>query len=70
MNQKSKNKLCDEIVEYARLSLLIFLQLKSQITKDQLINKLDNSLLDENASEKLKKIIENEEILITEKKRR
>jgi len=49
--------LCETVMQYARVSLLVFFQLKETLEKEQLINKLDNSLLDANSCNKLKKFI-------------
>ena len=47
-------KLAEKTLEYARVSLLVFLQLKQLIDKEKFISKIDNSLLDEGAHSKLK----------------
>jgi hypothetical protein len=39
--------LCERVMEYARLSLLVFLQLGQTLDKETLISRLDRSLLDE-----------------------
>ena len=44
-------------MEYARLSLVIFFQLKQLMDKERLLNKLDNSLLDGNAQAKLRETV-------------
>lgn len=62
--QQSANKLCKTILEYARVSLLVFFQLKETMEKENFINKLDNSLLDEKAEQKTKELI-CEDIIIT-----
>ena len=51
-------KIAKKILEYARLSLLIFFQLKPLADKEKLISRIDNSLLDEQANSKLKKLID------------
>jgi hypothetical protein len=61
--QQSAQELCKEIMEYARVSLLIFFQLKDA-EKDKVINRLDNSLLDENALQKVKGLAR-KDIMIT-----
>lgn len=61
--QQSAQKLCKEIMEYARVSLLILFQLKDA-EKDKVINRLDNSLLDENALQKAKELAR-KDIIIT-----
>lgn len=55
--QQSTAKLCETILNYARVSLLVFYQSRSKLEKDHLINKLDNSLLDETAQTKLKDLL-------------
>lgn len=55
--RKKLPKLCESVMQYARISLLVFLQLKNTLEKEQIINKLDNSLLDRGAHEKLRKTI-------------
>jgi len=52
------NKLANQIFEYARISLLMFLQLKQSISKESLIGKIDRSLLDDETHDKLKDLIE------------
>ena len=54
---KDAAQLTEKILNYARISLLIFLQVKSLIDKDNLISKIDNSLLDANAHSKLKELV-------------
>jgi len=55
--RKKLPKLCESVMQYARISLLVFLQLKNTLEKNQIINKLDNSLLDRDAYDKLSKTI-------------
>ena len=62
--QATAGKLCEHILEYARVSLLVFFQLKDTTDKDKFINKLDNSLLDEKALAKLKELF-GKEIIVT-----
>jgi hypothetical protein len=62
--QKSAPALCETILEYARVSLLVFFQLKDTAGKEELINKLDNSLLEEKALQKTKELI-GKDIIIT-----
>lgn len=50
-------KLARKILEYARVSLLVFLQIKNFIDKTELISEIDNSLLHEEARSKLEKFI-------------
>ena len=45
------------VLDYARLSLLAFIQFIGQVEKEGLINKLENSMLEENALAALKKLI-------------
>lgn len=61
---KLDNKLTDfsknythEIVNYARICLLVALQLKGTMNKDNLIKKIDHSLLDKTEYDELNKII-------------
>jgi hypothetical protein len=49
--------LCETVMQYARVSLLVFFQLKDTLKKERLINKLDNSLLDTGSCNKLKEFI-------------
>lgn len=49
-------KLTENIIEYARLSIVIQLLLKSKYDKEKLLSLTDNSLLSEDASEKLEKL--------------
>ena len=46
------------IMEYARISLCALLQVSENYTKDSIIKKIDNALLDENAQTKIKTILE------------
>lgn len=62
--RKSIKKLCTTVLEYCRVSLLIFIQIMSKVEKEKLINKLDNSLLDEKSLFRLKKLL-SEDILIS-----
>ena len=61
--QVSAGKLCEEVLNYARVALLVFFQVRNKTDKENLINKLDNALLDEGAQTKLKDVLK--EILIT-----
>jgi len=54
---KGAAELAEKVLEYARVSLLVFLQLKPLIDKEKFINRIDNALLDENACSKLEKLI-------------
>lgn len=50
-------KIAEKILEYARVSLLIFFQLKHLVDKNRLIGKIENSILEERANLKLRKLI-------------
>lgn len=54
---KGAAELAEKVLEYARVSLLVFLQLKPLIDKERFINRIDNALLDENAYSKLGKLV-------------
>lgn len=54
---KDAPQLAEKILDYARISLLIFLQLKGSMDKSSLISKIDNSLLDANAHLKLEELV-------------
>ena len=54
---KSTTELAEKVLEYARVSLLLFLQLKPTVDKENFISKIDNALLDENAYSKVKKLV-------------
>lgn len=56
--QKELMKLAEKVIDYARISIVMFLQIQEAIEKEKFIRILNNSLLDDNAREKLKKIIE------------
>jgi hypothetical protein len=55
---KDAPKLGETVLDYARLSMIIFIQLIYDYNKEDLINKIDNSLLDASAFDKLKEIID------------
>ena len=55
--QQALPKVSETVMEYARLSLVIFFQLKQLMDKERLLNKLDNSLLDGNAQAKLRETV-------------
>lgn len=59
----SAQKLCDAIMNYARISLVLLLQLQSKVDKEGFISKLDNSLMDEKALSRLRQFLE-KDILI------
>lgn len=52
---KDGNDLCQKVLEYARLSVVVFLQLKEKVEKDEFINKLDRALLDTKSLERVEK---------------
>jgi hypothetical protein len=54
---KDASKLGEKIIDYARLSIIVFIQLTSDYSKEELINKIDRSLLDEHVFNSLKDII-------------
>lgn len=55
--RKNLPRIAEKTLEYARVSILIFLQLKPLIDKEKFIAKIDNSILDEEAYSKLKKLV-------------
>ena len=55
--RKNAAKIAEKTLEYARASLLIFFQLKHLIDKEKLIGRIDNSILEERAYSKLKKLL-------------
>jgi hypothetical protein len=55
--QKSATQLCETIMDYARISLVVFLQIQDTTEKKALIGKLDNALLDENALAKVRELL-------------
>lgn len=55
--QQSLPKVSETVMEYARISLVIFFQLKQSMNKERLLNKLDNSLLDGGALVKLRETV-------------
>jgi len=54
---KGAGELAPRILDYARKSLLIFLQMQPTIDKEALISKMDNALLDPNALAKVGKLL-------------
>ncbi len=56
-NHKDVAQLAEKSLNYARISLLIFLQLKNSTDKDKFISRIDNSLLDMNARSKLEEFV-------------
>ena len=55
---RNADSLCRKILEYARLSVVIFLQLKNKVEKDEFIGKLDRSLLETKSIDGIKKTLE------------
>jgi len=51
---KQVSALAQKVLNYVRFSIVLFLQLKNTYEKDKLLNLLDNSLLSDEASKKLK----------------
>ena len=47
--------LCRKVLEYARLSTVIFLQLKGIVEKDEFLSKLDRALLEPKSLERIEK---------------
>lgn len=56
--RRSAVQLCETVMEYARISLVVLLQLQEVMDKEALISKLDNSLLDDNAQQKIQHALE------------
>lgn len=54
---KFSNNHAHEIVNYARICLLVSMQLKDKINKNELIKKIDHALVDQNSNSELKKLI-------------
>jgi hypothetical protein len=55
--RREASKFADKIMEYLRVSLLIFLELKEKIEKENFLNTIDNSLLHQDAQVKLESLI-------------
>lgn len=55
--RQNSTKLCETVLEYSRISLLVFFQLRAELPKETIISKLDNSLLDENAVSKIRDLL-------------
>jgi hypothetical protein len=51
------SKLTEKVLEYVRLSIVLFLQLKSKYGKDKFLSLIDNSLLSKEAFDKIKGIL-------------
>jgi hypothetical protein len=56
-HREKATEIVDNVLEYARLSILLFLQLKKKHKKKKFIELIDRALLDPKASEKLSGII-------------
>lgn len=56
--QAEAAELASSIIEYSRLSIVIQLQLKGITEKDKFLNLVDNSLLNQNASDKLDALLQ------------
>jgi len=50
-------KLVDKVMEYLRLSILMFMELKEKVEKESFLNTIDNSLLHHEAQAKLQSLI-------------
>lgn len=61
---QSANELCKIIIDYARISILNFIQLQEKFNKENLINKLDDSVLDEKVLSDFKDLL-NYDVMIT-----
>jgi hypothetical protein len=59
--QASAPALCERILDYARLSLVAFLQMRAsqgdQFEKEKLLSRIDNSLLDDTARRRLREAV-------------
>jgi len=51
-------KLCKSVLNYARFGVVIFLQLRQVVAKDELIGRLDNALLEPKALERLRELVQ------------
>jgi len=56
--QKDLMRLVEKVIDYARISIVMFLLIQESIEKDKFISMLNNSLLDDKAKQKLKELIE------------
>jgi hypothetical protein len=54
---KDSAELCQRILEYARISVIIFLQLHGKFEKDEFINKLDRALLEPKSLDRVRNLI-------------
>ncbi|MFC2173169.1 hypothetical protein ACFLU6_11135 [Acidobacteriota bacterium] len=52
-------ELCDVVLEYARVSVAAFVQLSPYVEKDDMLGKIDHSLLESNAEKKLANLVAN-----------
>ena len=57
VEHESAVRLLERVLDYARVSVLVFLQVKGFIDKDELINQIDGSLLDAKVYSRLEKFI-------------
>lgn len=55
--RKNAVKIAEKILEYSRVSLLIFFQIKHLVSKEVFIRRIDNSILEERADSKLKVLL-------------
>jgi len=56
--RKGLMKLVEKVIDYARISIVMFLLIGESIEKDKFLSMLNNSLLDDKAKQKLKELIE------------
>jgi len=56
---KQAQELTEKVLDYVRLSIIIFLQMKKAFEKDKLLSLIDNSLLSEEAYKKLSQALAN-----------
>lgn len=57
--RQTVGRVTETVINYARQSVVLFLQLRQKIEKEKFLNLIDNSLLSEKASQKLKNQIKN-----------
>lgn len=57
--EKTQNaeELCRRVLDYARIAVIIFLQLREQMEKSEIINRLDDGCLEDRKLEKLKSLL-------------